>query len=67
MTKLQLARQILKGMSEQSVYMLTFPNRGPQRYRQVWTHEDGARQLAATKTKEQLQKWADSESPEATN
>jgi hypothetical protein len=54
-------------MDMHQVYMLTCPTRGPRRYNQTWTHEDGARQLAATKTKAELQKWADSETPGSTD
>lgn len=61
MTKIEMARVILKDMSELSVYLLTFPTRGPNRLnRQEWTHEDGAKALASSKTKAELQKWIDS-------
>jgi hypothetical protein len=60
MTKIEMARAILKPMSEIEVYFLTFPTRGPGRYKQEWTHEDGAKQLASSRTKAQLKKWIDS-------
>lgn len=60
-TKRELAAIILKDMSEESIYFLTFPRSGVRRLAaQEWTRDDGIEQLVRSKSLPELLAWADS-------